>query len=80
MKADLNIIDFPALRLLSPEMIFDLPAGGRRIVQRAEGYRATIVSGAVTFEHGEPTGEMPGKLVRGPQAARRAAVAELTTT
>jgi N-acyl-D-amino-acid deacylase len=70
MKADLNIIDLEKLRILAPEMAFDLPAQGRRLIQRAEGYRATIVSGAVTFEDGEATGEMPGKLVRGPQSAR----------
>ena len=50
-------------------MIFDLPAEGRRLMQRAEGYRATVVSGVVTFENGEATGELPGKLVRGPQSA-----------
>jgi N-acyl-D-aspartate/D-glutamate deacylase len=70
LKADLNLIDLEALRLLPPEMVFDLPAEGRRLIQRAEGYRATIVSGLVTFENGEATGEMPGKLVRGPQAPK----------
>jgi len=69
MKADLNIIDHDRLRILPPEMVFDLPAQGRRMIQRAEGYRATIVSGAVTFEYGVETGEMPGRLIRGPQAA-----------
>ncbi len=69
MKADLNVIDYERLRILPPEMVFDLPAKGSRLIQRAEGYRATVVSGAVTFEHGVATGEMPGKLVRGPQAA-----------
>ncbi len=64
-KADLNLIDFDALRLHAPEMVFDLPAGGRRLVQRVDGYRATIVAGEVTFEHGEPTGARPGGLVRG---------------
>ena len=64
-KADLNLIDFDALRLHAPEMVFDLPAGGRRLVQRVDGYRATIVSGEVTFENGEPTGARPGGLVRG---------------
>ncbi|HZR81533.1 MAG TPA: amidohydrolase family protein [Candidatus Binatia bacterium] len=63
-KADVNVIDFDALRLPAPEMVFDLPAGGRRLVQRVEGYRATIVAGEVTFEDGEATGAMPGKLVR----------------
>jgi N-acyl-D-aspartate/D-glutamate deacylase len=75
MKADVNVIDFDRLRILAPEMVFDLPADGRRMIQKAEGYRATIVSGAVTFENGEATGEMPGKLIRGPQAARTASVA-----
>jgi N-acyl-D-aspartate/D-glutamate deacylase len=75
MKADVNVIDFDRLRILAPEMVFDLPADGRRMIQKAEGYRATIVSGVVTFENGEATGEMPGKLIRGPQAARTASVA-----
>lgn len=69
MKADVNIIDYDRLRILPPEMVFDLPAQGRRLIQRAEGYRATLVSGVVTFENGVATGEMPGRLVRGPQAA-----------
>jgi N-acyl-D-aspartate/D-glutamate deacylase len=69
MKADLNVIDFDGLRLHAPRMVFDLPAGGRRLIQKAEGYRYTIVGGEVTLENGEPTGAMPGRLVRGPQAA-----------
>ena len=69
MKADVNVIDLAKLKILAPEMVFDLPANGRRLVQRAEGYRATVVSGVVTFENGEATGAMPGKLVRGPQQA-----------
>jgi len=68
LKADINLIDFNNLRLHPPEMVFDLPANGRRFVQRAEGYRYTIVSGEVTFDNGEATGAMPGKVVRGPQA------------
>ena len=64
-KADINVIDLDALRLHAPEMVFDLPAGGRRLVQRVDGYRATVVSGEVTFEDGEPTGVKPGRLVRG---------------
>jgi N-acyl-D-aspartate/D-glutamate deacylase len=75
MKADINVIDFDKLRILAPEMVFDLPAEGRRMIQKAEGYRATIVAGAVTFEHGEATGEMPGRLVRGPQRPPQARVA-----
>ena len=72
MKADLNVIDFEHLRMTAPEMLFDLPAGGRRLIQRSIGYRATIVSGVVTFENGEPTGAMPGKLVRSGQIASAA--------
>jgi N-acyl-D-amino-acid deacylase len=64
LKADVNIIDYDALQIRRPEVIFDLPAGGRRLVQRAEGYVATIVSGTPIFENGEATGALPGKLVR----------------
>jgi N-acyl-D-aspartate/D-glutamate deacylase len=63
-RADLNVVDLDRLRLHAPEMTFDLPAGGRRLVQRADGYRATVVAGQVTFEDGEPTGARPGRLVR----------------
>lgn len=64
MRADLNLIDLEGLRLHAPEMVFDLPAGGRRLVQHVDGYKATVVAGEVTFEKGEPTGARPGKLVR----------------
>ena len=64
-KADVNVIDLDALRLHAPEMVFDLPAGGRRLVQRVEGYRATIVAGEMTYEDGQETGARPGRLVRG---------------
>jgi N-acyl-D-aspartate/D-glutamate deacylase len=64
MIADINIIDFDAMRLHRPEAIFDLPTGGRRLVQRAEGYEATIKAGEVIFANGEHTGALPGKLVR----------------
>ncbi len=64
MKADLNIIDFDNLRVRAPEMIKDLPAGGSRLEQRADGYLATIVSGEVTYQNGEPTDALPGRLVR----------------
>ena len=67
-KADLNVIDFDKLRVEAPVMKWDLPAGGKRLLQKARGYRATIVSGAVTYRDGEATGALPGKLVRGPQA------------
>lgn len=62
-KADVNIIDFDRLRMHAPEMVFDLPANGRRLVQRADGYLATIVAGQPIFEHGEATGVLPGRLV-----------------
>ena len=65
MIADINIIDFDKLRLFRPEAIYDLPLGGRRLVQRAEGYDYTIKSGKVTFQQGSHTGELPGVLVRG---------------
>jgi N-acyl-D-aspartate/D-glutamate deacylase len=68
-RADVNLIDFDRLRLHRPEVVHDLPAGGRRLVQRADGYRATIVAGEVTWEDGEHTGALPGRLVRGPQPA-----------
>jgi N-acyl-D-aspartate/D-glutamate deacylase len=70
LLADLNVIDFDQLRLYRPEAIYDLPAGGRRLVQRADGYRYTVKSGQVTFEDGEPTGALPGSLVRGGREAR----------
>jgi len=68
-KADVNVIDFDNLRLFRPEAINDLPAGGKRLVQRAEGYRYTIKSGQVTFEDGQHTGALPGGLVRGGREA-----------
>jgi N-acyl-D-amino-acid deacylase len=63
-RADMNVIDTDGLRLHPPVMVHDLPAGGRRLIQRADGYDATIVAGEVTFERGEPTGARPGRLVR----------------
>jgi N-acyl-D-aspartate/D-glutamate deacylase len=68
MKADLNVIDFGKLAVERPQMAFDLPAGGKRLLQRAKGYVATIVSGEVVYREGEPTGALPGRLVRGPQS------------
>jgi len=67
-KADLNLFDLDRLHLHAPEVAHDLPSGGRRLVQRADGYTATIVSGAVVYRGGVPTGLLPGRLVRGPQA------------
>jgi N-acyl-D-aspartate/D-glutamate deacylase len=66
-RADLNVIDMDALALRRPEVHHDLPGGGRRLVQRAEGYRHTLVRGVETYVDGAETGELPGRLVRGPQ-------------
>ena len=74
-KADLNVIDLDRLTLHCPEPVYDLPGGGRRLVQRAEGYAATVVSGVAVYREGEATGALPGRLVRGPQAAPRAKAA-----
>ena len=64
-KADLNIIDHERLTLHAPRMAHDLPAGGRRLLQTADGYDYTIVSGEITRENGEDTGARPGRLIRG---------------
>jgi N-acyl-D-aspartate/D-glutamate deacylase len=64
-RADVNLIDLDALAIGSPEMLYDLPAGGKRLVQRVEGYRATLVAGEVIRQDGEDTGALPGSLVRG---------------
>ena len=69
MLADLNLIDYNALQLEPPRVVYDLPAGGSRLVQQARGYVATIKSGVTTFEHGVETGRRPGRLVRGSAAA-----------
>ena len=68
-KADLNVIDFDRLALHAPEVSRDLPGGGRRLIQRAEGYAATIVNGVPVYRDGAATGALPGRLVRGSQAA-----------
>ena len=67
MLADVNVIDFESLRVEAPRMVHDLPGGGKRLIQEAAGYRSTVKSGEVIFEDGEPTGALPGRLVRGPQ-------------
>jgi N-acyl-D-amino-acid deacylase len=69
--ADLNVIDFDELACPPPHVVRDLPAGGRRLMQDARGYRATVKSGVVTFDDGAPTGELPGGLLRGARAAPR---------
>lgn len=64
MKADINLLDYDSLRLRTPHMVRDLPAGGKRFLQRADGIKATIKSGQVTFRDSAPTGALPGALVR----------------
>jgi N-acyl-D-aspartate/D-glutamate deacylase len=75
-RADLNVIDHGRLTLHAPEVAYDLPAGGKRLLQRATGYEATIVAGEVTYRDGEATNALPGRLVRGARAAPMAAAAE----
>ena len=69
MKADINILDYDNMQLRSPEIAYDLPAGGKRLIQRTDGFDATIVSGAVVYRHGEATGALPGRLIRGARGA-----------
>ena len=63
------MIDFDRLGLGAPHLVFDLPAGGKRLLQRAMGYQHTFVAGAETFTDGVATGELPGRLIRGSQPA-----------
>ncbi|HEY3810703.1 MAG TPA: amidohydrolase family protein [Acidimicrobiales bacterium] len=67
--ADVNVIDFDRLSISAPRMVHDLPAGGKRLVQSATGYLATVKSGVVVRDHDQPTGARSGRLLRGPQAA-----------
>jgi N-acyl-D-aspartate/D-glutamate deacylase len=67
LLADINVVDFDSLECPPPEIVADLPAGGRRLLQQARGYRWTVKRGIVTFEDGQPTGELPGRLLRGAQ-------------
>ena len=69
MIADINIIDFEKLNVSLPKMIFDLPKGGKRLVQESFGYLATIKSGEVVYENGQATGTLPGKVIRGKQTS-----------
>jgi N-acyl-D-aspartate/D-glutamate deacylase len=75
-KADINVIDFEALTLHPPHVVYDLPMGGRRLVQKADGYEATIVSGIITRRQGEATGALPGRMVLGAQPGPLARAAE----
>jgi N-acyl-D-aspartate/D-glutamate deacylase len=74
--ADINVIDMERLKLGKPWLAFDLPAGGKRLLQKADGYVATIKSGVVTFREGAMTGALPGGVVRGPQGVLMAEAAE----
>jgi N-acyl-D-aspartate/D-glutamate deacylase len=65
MRADVNVVDLEALQPRRPYLSFDLPAGGRRLLQRADGYLHTFVAGEETYTNGEPTGALPGRLIRG---------------
>ena len=76
MRADVNVIDFKNLTVQKPELVHDMPAGGRRFVQRVEGYETTLVAGAPIFERGEHTGALPGKLVRAGRNGAALAAAE----
>ena len=67
--ADVNVVDLDGLGLEAPEMAYDLPAGGKRLIQRAHGYLATVKSGAVVREQDQATGERPGGVLRGAQPA-----------
>ena len=69
MKADLNVLDYEALQLHTPHIVFDLPAGGKRFLQHCDGIVTTIVSGQVIYQDGKATGALPGRLVRGLQPA-----------
>ena len=71
LKADVNVIDFENLRLGKPEIVRDLPAGGKRLVQKSRGYATSIISGQVAFQEGEPTDALGGKLLRGARPAPR---------
>ena len=69
LKADINVIDYDNMRLRRPEVVYDLPAGGKRLIQRTDGFDATIVSGEIVYRGGEATGALPGRLVRGARDA-----------
>ena len=68
-RADLNLVDFDELQLAAPRIVYDLPTGGKRLIQRAKGYRHTFVAGTEVMVDGQWTGATPGRLVRGPQPA-----------
>ena len=69
------MIDYDRLRIHAPEVVYDLPSGGRRLMQRTDGYVATLVSGEIVTREGRATGKLPGRLVRGAKAAPKFAAA-----
>jgi N-acyl-D-aspartate/D-glutamate deacylase len=75
-RADLNVIDYDNLALHAPEIAYDLPAGGKRLLQRASGYTATVVAGEITYRNGVATDALPGRLLRGARPAPVARAAE----
>ena len=76
LRADVNVIDYEGLKLHMPELVHDMPAAGRRFIQRVDGYEATLVAGTPIFERGEHTGALPGKLVRAGGGAQALHAAE----
>ena len=76
LRADLNVIDYDKLHLHAPQVAYDLPAGGRRLIQRADGYVVTLVAGQITYRDGEPTDALPGRVLRGAQRPPTASAAE----
>ena len=76
LRADVNMIDYARLQVKKPELVHDMPAKGRRFVQRVDGYEMTIAAGTPIFERGEHTGAMPGKLVRAGRDSAALAAAE----
>jgi N-acyl-D-aspartate/D-glutamate deacylase len=76
LRADVNLIDYDRLQVQKPELVHDMPAKGRRFVQKVDGYEATFVAGTQIFEHGEHTGALPGRLVRAGRDAQALHAAE----
>jgi N-acyl-D-aspartate/D-glutamate deacylase len=76
MRADINLIDYGRLQVKKPELVHDMPANGRRFVQKVDGYETTLVAGTPVFERGEHTGALPGKLVRAGRDSATLAAAE----
>lgn len=74
-KADINVIDYARLHLHAPEVVYDLPSNGRRLIQRTDGYLATLVNGEIVTREGKSTGALPGRLVRGPKLGPKMAIA-----